>query len=213
MLNMSLNSKRKSSKKTRCEDGDFIDVVEDLTFVERNHELNDRKGTESTDKFSRSSLDEERADQDKNTPQDKQQLYPGAKVTIGAVMVLLSLFTIGYNITGEAIIHLLKLISLMLPCGHALPNTLLKFKKFFNKLQRPFTLHYYCPLCLTHVDSKNAKTCPNRACSLLKRSLMPRGESLFCRNACDRSDKDLFLEERFLRRHPTSIHTEKEKSK
>ena len=44
-----------------------------------------------------------------------------AKVTVGAVMVLLSPFTIKYNITGDAVVHLLKLISLMLP------DTLVKY--------------------------------------------------------------------------------------
>lgn len=94
---------------------------------------------------------------------DSQPLYPGASVTIGAVMVLICLYAIKYDLTGDAVTQLLQLMALMLPSGNILPDTLQKFKAFFSKLDTPFVLHHHCGFCLSNVD-KDAKTCPNLAC-------------------------------------------------
>ena len=97
------------------------------------------------------------------TSTENQKLYPGARVTIGAVMVLLTLFAIRYDLTGEAISHLLQIITLILPSGNILPDTLRKFKAFFRNLENPFILHHYCAFCLSYVE-KQATECPNTAC-------------------------------------------------
>lgn len=94
---------------------------------------------------------------------EQEKLYPGARVNIGAVMVLLTLYVIKYDLTGEAITHLLQFISLLLPPGNGLPDTLRKFKTYFSKLESPVILHHYCAYCLSSVD-KQASTCPNTAC-------------------------------------------------
>ena len=91
-------------------------------------------------------------------------------------MVLFSPFTIKYDITGDAVVHFLKLISLMLPCGQVLPDTLVKFKKFFSNLSCPLILHYYCTFCLSSI-SKNEKTCQNPGC--LKELSSPHTKSYF----------------------------------
>lgn len=54
---------------------------------------------------------------------ENQTLYPEARVTIGAVMVLLTLFAIKYDLTGKAITNLLQLITLILLLGNILPDT------------------------------------------------------------------------------------------
>ena len=51
---------------------------------------------------------------------EQEKLYPGSRVTIGAVMVLITLYAIKYDLTGEAITHLLQFISLLLPTGNTL---------------------------------------------------------------------------------------------
>ena len=55
---------------------------------------------------------------------EQETLYLGANVTIGAVMVLLTLYAIRYDLTGKAITHLLQFILLLLPSGNILPGTL-----------------------------------------------------------------------------------------
>ena len=78
-------------------------------------------------------------------------------------MVLLTLFAIKYDLTGEAITHLFQLMTLMLPSGNILPDTLRKFKAFFRKLENPFILQHCCAFCLSYVD-KQAAVCPNTTC-------------------------------------------------
>ena len=118
------------------DEDDFVEVRDNLTF-----DLDHSDLTASV-----SEMSQEAPSNDNIPTQYEQPLYPGAKVTIGAVMVLLSLFTIRYDVTGDAIVHLLKLLSLILPCGHILPKTLLNFKKFFSNLECPLTqlLPYVC---------------------------------------------------------------------
>lgn len=94
---------------------------------------------------------------------DQQPLYPGASIKIGAAMVLLSLYAVKFNLPADAISRLLLLLNLMLPCGHVLPTTLNRFKKYFSNLKHPFILHYYCSFCLATVEAES-KTCPNTAC-------------------------------------------------
>lgn len=95
---------------------------------------------------------------------DMKPLYPTASVTLGAVMVLLALFTIKHDLPAEAIGNLLSLISLALPASHNLPTTVSKFKRYFKNLRNPLCIHYYCSFCLTYIDSKTLKVCPNGSC-------------------------------------------------
>ena len=57
-----------------------------------------------------------------------EPLYPGANVSIGVVMVVLTIYAIKYALMGNVVTHLLQLISLILPSGNVLPDILQKFK-------------------------------------------------------------------------------------
>ena len=141
---------------TREEDSDqFEEIVEEMTL----------KKTIDTSSYEAASLDPRKEPPAANSKPSSEQekLYPGARVTIGAVMVLLTLYAIKYDLTGEAITHLLQFISFLLPSGNILPDTLRKFKTYFNKLESPVILHHYCSHCLSYVD-KEAATFPNIAC-------------------------------------------------
>ena len=139
------------------EDGQFEEIVEHMT-------LSQTIDTLSHETTSLDSGKEPPAPNDiTKSSREQEKLYPGAQVTVGAVMVLLTLYAIKYDLTGEAITHLLQFISLLLPSGNILPDTLRKFKTFFNKLDGPVILHHYCSYCLSYVDKK-AATCPNTAC-------------------------------------------------
>lgn len=71
----------------------FVEVRDNLTF-----DLDHSDLTASVSEMSQ----EARSLNDNIPTQYEQPLYPGAKVTIGAVMVLLSLFTIRHDVTGDA---------------------------------------------------------------------------------------------------------------
>ena len=142
------------------EDGDFEEVIEYFTLTESDS-FSEVRG--STDDLINSCESTVRPEGTKATSNERQPLYPGANVTIGALMVLLSLYAIKYDLTSEAITQLLKIISLILPCGNILPDTLRKFKSYFSNLESPFILHYHCAFCFSLVE-KHMKTCSNPAC-------------------------------------------------
>lgn len=151
---------------TEEHDSDFEEVSEEITLTESDDPLRDARV--DFDEQIRCEASEESSIGKSSS--ENQTLYPGARVTIGAVMVLLTLFAIKYDLTGEAITHLLQLITLILPSGNILPDTLRKFKTYFRNLENPVTLHHYCAFCLSYVD-KQATVCPNTACM---KELSPR---------------------------------------
>ena len=138
-------------------DSEFVDVVEELTFD------NDWDESSETNEASGPDLPDTTAVNKEKNPPEKQPLYPGSRVTVGAVMVILSLFTIKYDITGDALASLLKLLSILLPCGQILPSTLVQFKKFFGNSKRPLSFHYYCTFCFASLG-ENDKKCKNATC-------------------------------------------------
>ena len=97
------------------------------------------------------------------TSNENQAIYPGARVTLGAVMVLPTLYAIKHDLTGQAITNVLQLLTLILPSGNILPDTLRNFKAYFGNLENPCILHHNCAFCLSYVD-KQAAVCPNAAC-------------------------------------------------
>ena len=103
---------------------------------------------------------------------DDQPVCNRSQLTIPALMTLLVLFTVKYHLPGDAITHVLTLISLALPAGHNLPSTLKSFKAYFRSLNSPFNLHYYCSFCFMPLNSKHVPVCPNSACL---QDLKPKG--------------------------------------
>ena len=62
---------------------------------------------------------------------DDQPICGKSQLTIPVMMTLLALFTVKYHLPGEAIAHLLTLLSLALLPDHNLPSTLKSFKAYF----------------------------------------------------------------------------------
>lgn len=94
---------------------------------------------------------------------EKKLLYPGAKITVGAFMLLLSLFFTKHNCVGDAIQQLLSIFAYVLPDKNNVCSSLYSYKKYFNYLQNPIQKHYYCSKCFNSVD--NCRTnCDNPAC-------------------------------------------------
>ena len=140
-------------------DSDFEEVSEEFTINETDDPLLGL-GLYSGDQVWCESSGETNA---AKTSNENQAIYPGARVTLGAVMVLLTLYAIKHDLTGQAITNLLQLLTLILPSGNILPDTLRNFKAYFRNLENPFILHHYCAFCLSYVD-KQATVCPNAAC-------------------------------------------------
>ena len=95
---------------------------------------------------------------------DSEPLYPGASITIGAMMLLLALFFTKQNIVGEGIQQLLSIIGAALPNGHLLCTSLNTFRNYFKNLKNPLIKHYYCSYCLGYLKDNSLETCPFLNC-------------------------------------------------
>ena len=131
------------------EDGQFEEIVEHMTLLQTFDTLSHEVTSSDSGK-------ESPAPNNTKSSSEQEKLYSGAKVTIGAVMVLLTLYAIKYDLTGEAITHLLQFISLLLLSGNILPDTLRKFKMFFNKLDGPIILYDKSTYCLLRAQEEPA---------------------------------------------------------
>lgn len=95
---------------------------------------------------------------------DSEPLFEGARITTGAFMLLLALFTSKHKLSGDGIQQLLKIISLVLPVQHNFALTLQTYKDFFKNLRNPLTKHYYCSSCLGYIEHSLEKNCTYASC-------------------------------------------------
>ena len=103
------------------DESDFEEFSEEITLMERDYPLLGAEVDSDDQIRCESALGEANAGK---TANENQKLYPGARVTIGAVMVLLTLFASRYDFTGKAISHLLQIITLILPTRNILLDIL-----------------------------------------------------------------------------------------
>ena len=137
-------------------DSEFEEVSEEIMIMQTD-DLLLGLGLDSDDQVQCESSGETNA---AKTSNKNQVIYPRARVTLGAVVGLLTLYAIKHDLTGQAITNLLQLFTLILPSGNILPDSLQNFKAYFRKLENPFILHHYCAFCLSYVD-KQATVCPD----------------------------------------------------
>jgi len=106
-------------------------------------------------------------DEDHQSTSDiNQPIYPNARLTNAASMLLIVTFSVIHKLSGEALKDLLSLIDLHCLLPHALIQSLYKFKKYFAGLFHPIKKHYYCPSCSLHVDFE-CTIYPNPSCKKL----------------------------------------------
>ena len=74
---------------------------------------------------------------------DAEPSYLGASVTIGAFMLLKAIISTKFNLIGDGVVQLLKIIALALSNGHQLCTSLHSFKTYFRNLRNPLIKHYY----------------------------------------------------------------------
>ena len=95
--------------------------------------------------------------------QSGKLIYPNARITNAASMLLIMTFAVIHKLSGEALKDLLALIDMHCSIPHALIQSLYKFKKYFSMLKHPIKRHHYCPSCCMPIDMQ-CSSCPNASC-------------------------------------------------
>ena len=105
-----------------------------------------------------------------------QPIYPGSNLNLQTSLLLILTFSLTYNLTDQAVAHLLQIINLHCLAPTNFITSVYKFKKYFKNLQGAQSLNYhkYCSFCKHHVATvnENNKVCGN---SLCKRTLQKSG--------------------------------------
>ena len=69
--------------------------------------------------------------------QSGKLIYPNARITNAASMLLIMTFAVIHKLSGEALKDLLALIDMHCSIPHALIQSLYKLKKYFSMLKHP----------------------------------------------------------------------------
>ena len=88
-----------------------------------------------------------------------QPLYDDAPVTIGQCLLLLMAFILGNKLTGVAVGNLLRLLTMILPTGHQLPQTKFLFDKYFRVFKEGMEFKLFCPCCKTLLETTDCLNC------------------------------------------------------
>ena len=70
-------------------------------------------------------------------PDSEKAVYPNARLTNAASLLLIMIFAVTHKLSGEALKDLLTLINMHCLIPNPLIQSLYKFKKYFNMLQHP----------------------------------------------------------------------------
>lgn len=84
---------------------------------------------------------------DHDTPTVQIPLYEDAPITLNESLLSVLTYAVRHNLNGNAIVDLLKLISLHCKPNHKLKPSLYFFKKHFSHLKAPSVLHHFCSDC------------------------------------------------------------------
>lgn len=128
-----------------------------------------------------------------NNDIDAEPLYPGADVSIGAFMLLIAIFSTKYNLIGDGVEQLLKIISLALPDGHKLCSSLHSFKMYFRNLRNPLIKHFYCATCLAY-QQKNG---PDENCTVCESAMNKANKRYYLEMPIENQLKNLFAQNNF----------------
>ena len=121
--------------------------------------------TESSDCSSDSEFDgeqdetrdtiEEPAKSNEDLGGDDIPLYNGASVSRLGALVLVMLFSLRHQLSGQALIDLVKVLHALLPVGHRFVASAFLLKKYFADLfcKPPPKKHSYCGNCLSRIQN------------------------------------------------------------
>lgn len=103
---------------------------------------------------------------------DNIPLYKGAKVSRLGAFVLVMLFTLRHQLSGRALIDLLKVLHALLPDGHRFVASAFLLKKYFADLfgEPSPKKHSYCGNCLGRIRNRQTE-CLKEKCQKSKKKI------------------------------------------
>lgn len=135
--------------------------------------------TEQSDCGSDSECDSEQDDEtsdpetnDEEIRDDSVPLYNGAKVSRLGALILVMLFSLRHQLSGKALIDLVKVLRALLPDGHKFVTSAYLLKKYFADLfgEPAPTRHSYCGNCLGRIRKGQAE-CLKTKCQNSKKKI------------------------------------------
>ena len=101
---------------------------------------------------------------------DNIPLYKGAKVSRLGALVLVMLFSLRHQLSGQAFIDLIKVLHALLPDGHRFVASAFLLKKYFADLfgEPPPKKHSYCGNCLGRIRNRQTE-CLKEKCQKSKK--------------------------------------------
>lgn len=164
----------------------FKDEVDDFSsfFVDSvdfgGKESSSESDTERSDCSSNSEFDSEQDEtndiihepktSNEHLVDDNIPLYKGAKVSRLGALVLVMLFSLRHQLSGQALIDLLKVLHALLPDGHRFVASAFLLKKYFADLfgEPPLKKHSYCGNCLGQIRNRQTE-CLKEKCQKSKK--------------------------------------------
>lgn len=177
--------------------GDSVDIVEDSTnpedsissideflpfLVDTCSDLvdsgqEDESDTEPSDSSSDSEFDD--SEQEEEIKRDNDEisdddvpLYNGASVSKLGALILVMLFSLRHQLSGQALVDLVKVLRALLPDGHKFVSSAYSLKKYFSELfGEPLPRkHSYCGNCLGRIR-KGEASCSKEKCRNSKKKI------------------------------------------
>lgn len=166
----------------------FKDEVDDFSsfFVDSvdfsGEESSSESDTERSDCSSNSEFDSEQDEtndiihepktSNEDLVDDNIPLYKGAKVSRLGALVLVMLFSLRHQLSGQALIDLLKVLHALLPDGHRFVASAFLLKKYFADLfgEPPPKKHSYCGNCLGRIRNRQTE-CLKEKCQKSKKKI------------------------------------------
>ena len=109
----------------------------------------------------------------KEEEMEEKPLFSGARITVGASLLLLITFVMRHSLSGVALKDLLTLVDLHLISPNCFTRSMSTLRRFFKELKNPVQFHYYCCFCYEYIGVERRACCTNKHClqDLTKNSL------------------------------------------
>lgn len=113
----------------------------------------------------------------------QKPFYSGADLTVHEALVAILTHALTYSLSGQCILSLLKLISVLCPKDIMLKPSLYLYKKYFSHVRSEIDYQYFCSKCLGPCPEKSCPGCPpgTTLCTLIAMPLTKSLNDLFRR--------------------------------
>ena len=100
----------------------------------------------------------------KEEEMEEKPLFSGARITVGASLLLLITFVMRHSLSGVALKDLLTLVDLHLISPNCFTRSMSTLRRFFKELKNPVQFHYYCCFCYEYIGVERRACCTNKHC-------------------------------------------------